>query len=496
MSSDSILKVQNVNKSFGGVNALKNVNIEIKKGEIHCLAGGNGGGKSTLIKIVSGFYTKDSGVVEIDGHVYDKLNPQKSIEAGVQVIYQDFSLFPNLTVLENLSYSYELANKQKFVNKKRMREIAVRALDTIKVDMDLDALVSDLSVANKQLIAISRALLNNAKLIIMDEPTTALTKHEVKILFDIIKDLQSKGISILFVSHKLDEVFEISERYTILRNGTNVATGATSDLTQKDFTYYMTGRDFGEAEEKVDFSTDKVALRVENLCLNHGFKDINLHVKQGEVVGLVGLLGSGRTELAETIFGYRKKDSGRVYVNGEKVEINNINDALKHGIGYVPEDRLTQGLFLEQSIMNNVSLLKWEEFSKKGFVNSDLVDEEVKKWIEKIDIVASDENALINTLSGGNQQKCLLARWLAYDLNVLILNGPTVGVDIGAKFDIHKIIRHLAQENKLAILMISDDEQEAIENCDRLLVMKEGHIVAEVEGEQVKDCRLSELIGV
>lgn len=496
MSAENILKIQHVSKAFSGVQALKDVNIEIRKGEIHCLAGENGGGKSTLIKIISGFYTKDSGVVEIDGVVYDKLSTQKSIEAGVQVIYQDFSLFPNLTVMENLAYSYELAQKRKLVDRKRMRKLAEQALDRIKVQMDLEAIVETLSVADKQLIAISRALLNQAKLIIMDEPTTALTKKEVRILFEIIKDLKNQGISILFVSHKLDEVFEISERYTILRNGKNVATGDTAGLNQKDFTFHMTGRDFDAPQERESITAQSTALKVENLSLKNGFEGVSFHVQEGEVVGLVGLLGSGRTELAETIFGYRKKDGGAVHIKGQQVEIGSIQEALKQGIGYVPEDRLTQGLFLEQPIADNISLLRWDDWSPKGFMDEKAVAGEVDGWIDAFSVVASQPKALISTLSGGNQQKCLLARWLSIPLNVLILNGPTVGVDIGAKYDIHKIIRNLIKEKNLGILIISDDEQEVLENCDRILVMKQGRITQELDKQQMKQCKLSELIGV
>lgn len=484
--SDSVLRVTNIKKSFGGVKALKGVSLEIKKGEIHCLAGENGCGKSTLIKIISGVYSLDEGEIEINGVIQSKINPQLAIAEGIQVIYQDFSIFPNLTVMENLSINKELAGKKKIINKKRMRIIAKEAISKINFEIDLDEIVENLSVAEKQLIAISRALLNDAKLIIMDEPTTALTKKEVKALFEIIKELQKQGIAILFVSHKLDEVFEISERFTILRNGANISSGDTLELDDKKFSQYMTGREFGQVDFLHNVKSNNKVLEVKNLNLKNGYKDINFVLSKGEILGITGLLGSGRTELAQSLFGYRKFDSGNIYIDGKEVKIQSVKDGIKNGIGYVPEDRLTEGLFLMQSIRDNISVNKWDEFSNKtGVLSENKINEEVEKWIKEFSIASHNSENSVQTLSGGNQQKCLLARWLSIDLKVLILNGPTVGVDIGAKYDIHAIIRRLARETGVAVIIISDDIPEVLNNSNRILIMREGMLVGEVESDKV-----------
>ncbi len=491
--SEYVLKVSNIKKNFGGVQALKDVSLEIKKGEIHCLAGENGCGKSTLIKVISGFYTPDGGTIELDGTSYTKVTPSTAIAAGIQVIYQDFSIFPNLTVMENLATNKELMNKGKLVNWKRMRKTAEEAVSKINFKIDLNELVENLSVADKQLIAISRALLNNAKLIIMDEPTTALTQKEVKSLFKVIKGLQAQGIAILFVSHKLDEVFEISERFTILRNGQNVTTGETSDLDDKKFSYYMTGREFGDNLILQDCTSTEVVLETKHLGLKNAFKDVSFSIHKGEILGITGLLGSGRTELVQSIFGYRIADEGEIWIKGKKAEIHCVGDAVKNKIGYVPEDRLTEGLFLSQSINSNIGVSKLDEFSNKiGFVDKGKIDIEVQKWISELSINTNDAFRPVQTLSGGNQQKVVLARWLANDLDVLILNGPTVGVDIGAKFDIHAIIRKLAEKG-LSVIIISDDLPEVLNNCHRVLIMRAGRIACEVKPRETSQQQLAEL---
>ena len=478
--SEYILRAKGIKKYFGGVKALDGVDLEIKKGEVHCLAGQNGCGKSTIINVISGFHTPDAGEIEIDGVKYSKLTPKQSIAAGVQVIYQDLSVFPNLTVMENLALNMELADGRKFVSKKRFRKIAEEAVAKINFEIDLDELVGNLSVADKQLIAISRALLNNAKLIIMDEPTTAITKKEVKALFEVIRQLQKQNIAILFVSHKLDEVFEIAENFTIFRNGKRTGSGSASELTQGKFTYYMTGREFKEAPFEYNPAPDvPTVLEVKNLNLKNGFKDVNFSLRKGEILGITGLLGSGRTELVQALFGYHKADSGDIIINGEKVTINTVKDGIKHGIGYVPPERIVEGVFLPQSIRENMSIEKWDDYAGPlGIMNEKKIDEVVNEWVEKLHIKIGNVEDAMSTLSGGNQQKCVLAKWLILDLNVLILNGPTVGVDIGAKFDIYELIKDLAA-NGLSVIIISDDIPEILSNCNRVLVMRRGKIVKE-----------------
>lgn len=490
--SEYILRAKNIKKNFGGVQALKGVSLDIKKGEIHCLSGENGSGKSTLIKIISGAYIADGGEIEIDGVVHSKMTPQTSINAGIQVIYQDFSVFPNLTVMENLAINNELQKKTPFVNWKEMRKVAEEAVSKIGFKIDFDELVENLPVVDKQLIAICRALLNNAKLIIMDEPTTALTKKEVEALFRIIKKLQANGIAILFVSHKLDEVFEIAERFTIFRNGKNVISGNTSELDDKKFSYYMTGRNFDDSKPLDPCKSKEIAMSLKNLSLKNGFSDISFDLKKGEILGITGLLGSGRTELVQSIFGYIPYESGKIFLEGKEIKISSIKDAIDNKIGYVPEDRLTEGLFLIQSIESNIGVSKLDEFSHKGIIDKKRMETEVDKWIKKLSIATTDSQLPVQALSGGNQQKVVLSRWLANDLKVLILNGPTVGVDIGAKFDIHALIKSLAEKG-LSVIIISDDLPEVLENCHRVLVMRNGRIVENKLTSEITQQQLDEL---
>lgn len=485
MREDYILRVKGIKKSFGGVHALKGVDLEIKRGETHCLAGENGCGKSTIIKIISGFYKPDEGTIEVDEQNYPLMTPVEAIKAGVQVIYQDFSIFPNLTVIENLAFNQVLANKKKFVNKKEFRKIAEAAVKKINFDVDLDTLVETLPVADKQLIAISRALLDNAKLIIMDEPTTALTKKEVSRLFEIIEDLKKNGVTILFVSHKLDEVFEISDSITVLRNGENVVSCPVSEMTEEKFAYYMTGRKFDTdvvKETKQDFG--EVVLEAKGLSAL-GFEDVNFQLRKGEILGVTGQLGSGRTELSLALFGLLKATSGQIKVKGKEVQISSVATAQKLGIALVPEDRLTEGLFLPQSIVRNITVSVMDKLATKaGTLNSKKVDAESAKWVKDIGVITKNQDFPVQTLSGGNQQKVVLGRWLATKPEILILNGPTVGVDIGAKYDIHKLLRQLADEG-MAILVVSDDASEVRATCDRAIIMQGGRVTGNLSAEEL-----------
>lgn len=479
--AECLLRAVDIYKSFIGVQALKKVSFEIRPGEIHCLAGENGSGKSTLIKVISGVYSSDSGYMEFDGKRYEKISPINAIQSGIQVIYQDFSIFPNLTVMENLAFNSELADRRKMVNWKRMRQIATEAIAKINFKIDLDVMVGTLTVAEKQMIAISRALMFNTKLIIMDEPTTALTKKEVRNLFNIILKLKERGIAILFVSHKLNEVFEISERFTILRSGELVATGSTSDLDSEKFSYYMTGREF----QKKTFIPQNVSqmpiFQAKGIGMEGSFVDVSFDLRRGEIIGITGLLDSGRTELALSMFGIRHIDQGFFLVNGKSVKLSKPQIAMENKIGYVPEDRLSEGLFLTQSIADNIVISEIDNLANKiGVLDHARRSDEIQRWVKELSISTPDPNNACQTLSGGNQQRVVLAKWLALNLDILILNGPTVGVDIGSKHDIHEILQKLAEEG-LALILISDDLPEVLENCSRILVMKSGRIVADLD---------------
>lgn len=490
---ENILSVKGIKKSFGGVHALKGVDLTIRKGEIHCLAGENGCGKSTIIKVISGFYKPDGGTIEVDGRDYPVMTPADAIKAGVQVIYQDFSIFPNLTVIENLAFNQVLANGKKFVNKKEFRKIAEEAVTKINFNVDMDALVETLPVADKQLIAISRALLDNAKLIIMDEPTTALTKKEVKRLFEIIADLKKNGITILFVSHKLDEVFEISDSITILRSGENVISCPASEMTEEKFAYYMTGRHFDNQElaDNKKRTYGEEVLSVENLSAP-GFEDISFKLHKGEILGVTGQLGSGRTELSLSLFGLNRPTAGRIMVEGKEAKLTDVSKAEELGIALVPEDRLTEGLFLPQSIIKNITVTRFDALAGRlGFIREDSLVEESAKWVKELGVATKNHEFPVQTLSGGNQQKVVLAKWLANNPKILILNGPTVGVDIGAKYDIHKLLHKLAADG-MAIIVVSDDTAEVIATCDSAIVMHDGRITGILEKEDLTEAKLAE----
>jgi simple sugar transport system ATP-binding protein len=488
-----ILQAKNIKKSFGGVEALRGVNLEVGFGEIHCLAGENGCGKSTLIKIISGVYEADQGEVELNGRKFSRLTPSEAISLGVQVIYQDFSLFPNLTVMENLAINLELSAKRRFVNYSRMAKIADEAMEKIGFSVDMNELVENLSIAQKQLVAVCRTLLYDARLIIMDEPTTALTKKEVRSLFTIIKKLQSQGIAILFVSHKLDEVFEISERFTIFRNGSNVATGKTEELDKKQFAFYMTGREFSNESYSAKQVSAAPVLGVSGLSMSKAYQDVSFDLFTGEILGVTGLLGSGRAELVQSLFGLQRPESGTIQVNGAQAKIRKVKDAIALGIGYVPSDRLTEGLFLSQSIGRNMVVSGLKRLTNKaGFLYKEKITKEISSWISELAIVTDDHEKDVKTLSGGNQQKVVLARWLANDLKILVLDGPTVGVDIGSKYDIHALLRGLAA-NGLSIIVISDDLPELLSCCNRIIVMRDGKIVKELQSSQTNESQLSEI---
>jgi len=492
---NTLLKIENLSKVFGGVRALDAVSLTINKGEIHCLAGENGSGKSTLIKVVSGFYKPEGGVITIDGKQYGSLSITNAIRLGIQVIYQDFSIFPNLTVAENIAMNYELYNRKKLVSWSKVREIAQESMNHIGISIPLEEKVENLSVADKQLVAIARSILYNARLIIMDEPTSALTRKEVDKLFRVVRQLQSEGVSILFVSHKLDEVFEIADKFTVLRNGKLIVTDDAQNIDSEKFIYYMTGRKIEEeyyVPEAID--QERTLFEVRNLYLKNGFEGISFAIHAGEILGITGLLGSGRTELAKALFGLYAVDMGSIYVDGEEVQIKTPQDAIRHRIAYVPEDRLTEGLFLSQSVKNNLVVSHIDALLRWGRLDRRRMDAQAAKWIDELAIKVHKLEDPIQTLSGGNQQKAVLGKWLGTSPRVLILNGPTVGVDIGSKFDIHAFLRELAARAEMAIIIISDDISEVLKNCNRILIIDKGRITGEYANTELNEHSLMQRV--
>jgi simple sugar transport system ATP-binding protein len=483
------LELRNVSKRFSGVQALDGISLSIKAGEIHCLAGENGSGKSTAIKVISGVYQPDEGEILIDGKPVHDMSPADAIALGVQVIYQDFSLFGNLSVAENLALNTELRENRRWVNWKRVRRLAAEALSNLGVAIDLDAKVDTLSTGQKQLVAIARALVSNVRLIIMDEPTSALTGREVASLFKIVRDIQRKGIATLFVSHKMREMLDISERITVIRNGRKITDGPTGEFTEAIITKHMTGLEL----QSEPFVWEAVAgeaprLEVRGMSLAGCYEDLNLKLFPGEIVGISGLLGSGRTEFALSLFGLLPGYAGEIRLNDQRVRINGVQDAIDHKIAYVPEDRLSEGLFPTQSINRNLLSTMYSRISPHSIIDRAVASNLASGMIEKLAIATPTGEKPVNQLSGGNAQRVVMGRWLMTGAQVLILNGPTVGVDVGSKAEIHRIVRALTREpGRVSVLMISDDAPELIQNCNRIVMMHKGRFVEELVPTQTSE---------
>jgi len=492
--SDLFLSMKNISKRYTGVQALDAVDFEIERGEIHCLVGENGSGKSTLIKIISGVEQPDEGAqIEIDGQVQHHLQSIDSIRKGIEVIYQDLSLFSNLTVAENIALAQTIAAQSRFINWKTVRKIAESAMQRIEVQIPLDELVSDLSVADQQLVAICRALTSDVKLLILDEPTTALTRKEIEALFRVITDLQSKGIATLFVSHKLDEVLQIAQRVTVLRDGKKIGVFPSGELSSDKLTFLMTGKKLDYSQFEYSTQAQQPLLEVVDLSKAGNFKDISFSLLPGEIVGITGLLGSGRTELAQCLFGMMQPDSGEIRIQDKAVRIRSVQEAIQLGIGYVPENRLVQGLVMEQSVGKNVVITIIEKIlGALRLIDPKKKQDSINHWIEELSIRIPSAESPVQTLSGGNQQRVVVAKWIATDPKILVLDGPTVGIDVAAKSAIHEIIRKLAREG-MGIIVISDEVAEVFHNCNRVLVMHKGRLTdefpaADTSEEQIQNC--------
>jgi simple sugar transport system ATP-binding protein len=480
--------VENIVKSFGGAKALAGVSLSVKSGQVHCIAGENGSGKSTLIKIMSGVHAPDSGLIRLGEKTFDALSPREAVREGVQVIFQDFSLLPNLTVAENIALPTYISKNSRFLSKKESKEIAQTALELIGIDIDINAPVAEISIASKQLIAIARATNLGVKMLFMDEPTTALTRKEIKRLFEVVEQIKARGVATVFVSHKIDEIQEICNTISILRNGELVADGLMKDFKRDAISEAMTGINISESRiaPALKPSTTKV-IEVKKLSTKPTFSDVSFSIAPGEILGITGLLGSGRTELAEAIFGQYPLDSGEIIVEGKSMRLNSSSAAIKAGIGYVPPDRLTQGLFLDQSIVRNLVAVGIDQYQGRGgILAKSRLYEAGEKWIKDLRIKTKNSQNPVTSLSGGNQQRVVLAKWLAMNPHLMILNGPTVGVDIGSKREILEIIRDRAQEG-MAFLVVSDDIPELIQICHRVLVIKNGLVSKEFSESELDE---------
>lgn len=489
--AEEILKLEKINKHFAGVVALEDVDLTINKGEIVCLLGENGSGKSTMIKIISGVYTFDSGTAVINGKEYKHITPMTSIHEGIEVIYQDFSLFPHLTVAENIAISEIVFEGDKRMDWKKVERIAKDKMKKLGIDIPLYQNVEKFSAADRQLIAIAKVMLENTKLIIMDEPTTALSRKEIEALCKIINDLKNQGISILFVSHKLNEVRDLAERVVIFRNGKKVY---DEKVTGKDFNFdevgfLMTGKriDTSKIEYSVPDLKATPKLEVEILNLAGKLDNVSFKLYQNEVLGITGLLGGGQSDLALALFGAAPADSGVIKIEGKEVKIKAIHQAVEAGIGYVPADRIRVGLFMQHSIKENiVPVIVNTLVNKLGFLVPGKIKQVAQKWVKELAVKTSNVDLPAQSLSGGNQQRLVLAKWMAADPTVLIMDGPTVGVDIGSKAEIHELMRHLGKEGR-GVILVSDDIPELLQVCNRILVMRDGKIIAEYQSKDTTE---------
>jgi simple sugar transport system ATP-binding protein len=489
-----VVAAQDIHMHFGGVHALSGASLQLYPGEVHCLAGENGCGKSTLIKVISGIHRPTSGVLAFDGKVVSQLTPRTSIDLGVSVIYQDFALLPNMTVAENIALPSMATMRVRLFRSNKAESLAEQALARLGVSISPRAVVESLGIADRQLVAIARSLAQQARVVILDEPTTALTWREVDVLFAALDGLRQQGVSLVFVSHKLQEMMRISDRITVMRNGAVAATGLAAEFDRSRIVEATTGRDLLPSPSPTNGCAHRPAqpgrLEVLGLARKGMFENITLHVGAGEIVGLTGLLGSGRTEIAEALFGLQPADSGSIIVDHEPVALRSPAAAIAAGIAYVPEDRLSQGLFLDQSIEKNISsanLVKYQ--GPLGALQRAVLRKDVGESVTDLRIKVDSIDAPVRVLSGGNAQRVVLSRWLMRNPKVLILNGPTVGVDVGSKFDILAILRSRALEGA-AILLISDDLTELVSCCSRVYIVRQGRMAGHVAGLDLTEQQL------
>ena len=494
--AEVLLDIKGLEKTFPGVRALKGVNLTVNKGEIHALMGENGAGKSTLIKVLTGIYQKNGGTICFDGEEINARTPIEANEKGMSTIYQELNLVLFQTVYENLFLGREPRTKFGSIDRKAMISEAKRILEELGIEIDVTRPLKNYSTAIQQMVAIARAVSINAKLVIMDEPTSSLDTHEVQVLFRIIRQLKSKGISVIFISHKLDEIFEICDRLTVFKDGEYVGDYDIGELNQLKLISLMVGKDTVELERNkqgYEFANAKVIAEMKDIRQGMRLNGINIEIKQGEVVGLAGLLGSGRTELAQVLFGSGMPDNGEIFWWGEKAGIHSPADAIKKGMGFCTEDRKTEGIIPHLSVRENITIALLPKLNSFGFVKTKEQDEIVRSYIDRLKIKTPTPEQAICNLSGGNQQKVLLARWMCMNPKLMILDEPTRGIDVGAKAEIEQLIQEFSKSG-ISVLMISSEIAELERNCDRIIVMREGRVIGELAGDQISQDKVMETI--
>ncbi len=476
-----LLKMTGIDKSFPGVHALDHVDFEVKKGEVHALMGENGAGKSTLMKVLTGIYSKDSGTIEYEGKEVEFTNPRHAQDAGVVIVHQELNMMNHLTVAQNIFIGREKMSGR-FINDSAMNKRASELFDLLGIDINPKEKMGNLTVGKQQMCEIAKAISHEAKLIVFDEPSAALTETEIEELFKIIRDLRDKQIGIVYISHRMDEIKVITDRVTVMRDGGYVGTLITADSTKDDIINMMVGRViYEDPKQQSSVPADApIVLKVENLTAGRMVKDVSFELRKGEILGFSGLMGAGRTETARAIFGADKKDSGDVYINGKKVDIRNPQDAVNAGIGYLSEDRKRYGIVVAKTVAENSTMASLDAYSKGQFINKKKEAEVAQEYVESLKTKTPSVEQLVVNLSGGNQQKVVIAKWLIRNCDILIFDEPTRGIDVGAKSEIYHLMNELAKQGK-SIIMISSEMTEVLRMSDRIIVMCEGRKTGEID---------------
>lgn len=493
-----ILSMKKIDKSFVGVHALNQVDFELKRGEVHALMGENGAGKSTLMKVLTGIYAKDSGMILYEGQEVAYADPHESQAAGISIVHQELNMMNHLTVAQNIFIGREVMNG-KLIDDKKMNEEAVKLFERLNIDIDPAGIMGDLTVGKQQMCEIAKAISREARVIVFDEPTAALTDSEIDELFKTIRDLKQKNIGIIYISHRMDEIKVITDRVTVMRDGEYVGTLISNDCTKEDIINMMVGRViYEEPKQKSNVAADApVVLEVKNLNAGKMVQNISFQLHQGEILGFAGLMGAGRTETARAIFGADRIDDGAIYIRGEQVNITSPEDAVRHGIGYLSEDRKRYGLVLDKSIAVNTTMAALPKFLKKGLIDTKRENESAQKYVDRLKTKTPNVGVPVGNLSGGNQQKVVIGKWLVRDCDILIFDEPTRGIDVGAKSEIYHLMNELAAEGK-AIIMISSELPEILRMSDRIIVMCEGRKTGEFmieEASQEKIMHVATLKG-
>ena len=490
MSKDfNVVEMKGISKSFFGIKVLDEVTFSVTPGEIHALAGENGAGKSTLMKILQGVYKMDSGEIRIAEKTVTINSFQEARAHGIGMVFQEFSLVPELSVAQNIYLDREHKNKLRLFDEKLTIAQAHKVMEELGLDIDVSIKVSSLGRAYQQLTEIAKAIAGDAKILILDEPTASLAKEEVNALFIVLKQLTARGVSIIYISHRMDEIYRICDRITILRDGKIIAVAPLSEITPQETIAHITGRKdvqmLSHEGNSINRSTTPV-FKVEGLQVGNQVNNISFDLYAGEILGLAGLMGSGRTELVRALFGMDKKDAGRFEINGEEINIKSARDAIAHGLAFIPEDRRRQGLVMEHSIKTNIVATNLSMLSHLNFLDSRKINQLSAVSIEKFKIRPSEANRTVRLLSGGNQQKVVIAKWMATNPSIVLMDEPTVGVDIGTKVEIMKLVRSIAAEGK-SVILISSELPELLGVCDRILVLRKGEIAETLERKDIED---------